>query len=1150
MSKIRRTFCLFLATLIGISVLTHTKISALTSELIWNETFENGASGWIFYDEDKDFDSWHLSNATSSGLKAHRGNNLLSSYSVNRMPNNYAVSPLIHIGQNQIGDKNTLKIAWYARADSNLQYAEQYSVYVYVDDGKNSQELEKEIVAIKEAEHNRTFEIGETYILEEIFLKADKYSGKNLRLVFRHHDCEDMYALLIDDISVEAVHSSETAKTFSFEDGEDKWSYIDADKDGNCWSVSSVQAYDGKKCLFSNSKTSSALNPQNYAISPEVIVSGNAHLQLDWYVRAASKTAYKEHYAVYIYTDNDLPTAESISKLTPVFEETLDTYEYTKKSVDLDAYTGYNSIRIIFYHFIPDGGSAQSSIRIDNVTVTGVAKQSHNAAFLVDGAVYDDVNSYAEGEQIVAPADPSKTGYTFTGWDPAVGTMGNADMTFNAKFEAKTYNVKFMNGEVQHDANTVKYDGAYTLPAAPTKDGYTFAGWVDAEGNAMPATHTTDGDVTFYAKWVTSAFDAKFYLDAAKTDLYDTKSVEFGAAITAPTEPSKTGYTFKGWSLDGSTVLADLGTMDTEGKDFIAVFEANTYKITYYVDNVIVKVDEYKYGDKVTAYKYDLPDGTSFAGWITEIPETMPAKDVNIYGTTLEKYGTVIFNVNGIEYMRLFFDYGAKVTAPEYKIPEGFTFSGWELPETMPAEDITLNAILTANTYTIKFTNTGDSTVKDITGVYGASITAPADPVRTGYTFAGWYVAGTDTAYTIPATMPDITTEDKTLVLEARWTANSYTIIFKDADGTVYKQIDQDYDTDITAPDDPAKTGYTFAGWDTEVPAKMPVTPDGGLIITAKWTVNKYTMSFDSDGGTAVESKTYDFGAKTEAPAEPTKTGYTFAGWYLGDEAYIFGTMPANDVALVAHWTINEYTMSFNSDGGSAVESRIYAYGAQTEAPAAPTKEGYTFAGWYLGDEAYTFGTMPANNVELTAHWNVNTYKIVFVDSADTSKVYDTIELAYGTSIVAPKDPTKVGYTFAGWDAEIPETMPVTPADGLVIKALFRMNPQISIKGFTENKYVDYRTTITFKAVVADKPAVGEIRWYINGVYSGSGEKYTMTEVKANFTVQAKFETSKEILSMTEIETVNVNTGFFAKLVAFFKGLFGKLPSGTQGEDI
>ena len=104
----------------------------------------------------------------------------------------------------------------------------------------------------------------------------------------------------------------------------------------------------------------------------------------------------------------------------------------------------------------------------------------------------------------------------------------------------------------------------------------------------------------------------------------------------------------------------------------------------------------------------------------------------------------------------------------------GYTFAGWSgKPETMPARNTNVIAQWTQNTYTIKFTNTGDSTVKDITGVYGASITAPADPVRTGYTFAGWYVAGTDAAYTIPATMPDITTADKTLVLEARWTANS-----------------------------------------------------------------------------------------------------------------------------------------------------------------------------------------------------------------------------------------------------------------------------------------------------------------------------------------------------------------------------------------
>lgn len=275
-----------------------------------------------------------------------------------------------------------------------------------------------------------------------------------------------------------------------------------------------------------------------------------ADMTQQFLISTGGDTPVQEHTATFMANDavySSATYAEGAEIAAPAENPTKEGYTFAGWSLD-----GTNVVT-----FPQTMGTA-------DVTYTAVFVENakYKATFLVDGAAYGDVNSYAEGEQIVAPADPSKTGYTFTGWDPAVGTMGNADMTFNAKFEAKTYNVKFMNGEVQHDANTVKYDGAYTLPAAPTKDGYTFAGWVDAEGNAMPATHTTDGDVTFYAKWATSAFDAKFYLDAAKTDLYDTKSVEFGAAITAPTAPSKTGYTFKGWSLDGSTVLADLGTMD------------------------------------------------------------------------------------------------------------------------------------------------------------------------------------------------------------------------------------------------------------------------------------------------------------------------------------------------------------------------------------------------------------------------------------------------------------------------------------------------------------------------------------------------------------------------------------------------------------
>lgn len=642
------------------------------------------------------------------------------------------------------------------------------------------------------------------------------------------------------------------------------------------------------------------------------------------------------------------------------------------------------------------------------------------------------------------------------------GTVTTAEagaLRLTVKYTRNKYNLVTVVDGTETSRTEYYYEAPVTAPADASKDGYTFAGWTPAVPATMPIP-ASGNDYVLTASFTVNKYTVKFYRDADATDAFSSYEADYDSAVV-PASTTKTGYTFVGWAYKGTTEVLNFDDdanpikVKIGDNEFVGIWRVNSYDLVYRPMNG---------GDNIT---YSVPYGTA----------------------------------------------AVDMPTPEDPVRIGYTFAGWSgKPETMPARNTNVIAQWTQNTYTIKFTNTGDLTVKDITGVYGASITAPADPVRTGYTFAGWYVAGTDTAYTIPATMPDITTEDKTLVLEARWTANSYTIIFKDADGTVYKQIDQDYDTDITAPDDPTKTGYTFAGWDTEVPAKMPVTPDSGLIITAKWTVNKYTMSFNSDGGTAVESKTYDFGAKTEAPAEPTKTGYTFAGWYLGDEAYIFGTMPANDVALVAHWTINEYTMSFNSDGGTAVESRIYAYGAQTEAPAAPTKEGYTFAGWYLGDEAYTFGTMPANNVELTAHWNVNTYKIVFVDSADTSKVYDTIELAYGTNIVAPKNPTKVGYTFAGWDADIPETMPVTPADGLVIKALWNVN------NYTMSFDSDGGSAVADKVYAygaqTEAPAAPTKKGYVfDGWYLGN-EAYVFGTMPAeNVALKAKWSFDKFTIS-------------------------------------
>ena len=146
-------------------------------------------------------------------------------------------------------------------------------------------------------------------------------------------------------------------------------------------------------------------------------------------------------------------------------------------------------------------------------------------------------------------------------------------------------------------------------------------------------------------------------------------------------------------------------------------------------------------------------------------------------------------------------------------------------------------------------------------------------------------------------------------------------------------------------------------------------------VISANYSVNQYTITFNSNGGSAVDPITQDYGTDITAPADPTRTGYTFAGW----SSAIPATMPAENVELTAQWTINQYTISFNSNGGSAVDPITQDYNTAVTAPAAPTKTGYIFAGW---DPAVP-STMPAEDVELTAQWNVDTS--ILLNDADVA---------------------------------------------------------------------------------------------------------------------------------------------------------------------
>ena len=202
---------------------------------------------------------------------------------------------------------------------------------------------------------------------------------------------------------------------------------------------------------------------------------------------------------------------------------------------------------------------------------------------------------------------------------------------------------------------------------------------------------------------------------------------------------------------------------------------------------------------------------------------------------------------------------------------------------------------------------------------------------------------------------------DKTNIPNPDGTPVTVTYAYGALGGTYAEQIVQAGEKAIE-PDVPSRQGYQFTDWyldDTKYDFDTAVT--GNMTLTAKWTANSYTITFDTDGGSAIEPITQGYGTTIKAPTAPTKTGYTFMGWNPALPA----TMPAENMTIKAQWRINQYTITFDTDGGSAIAPITQDYGTQITAPADPTREGYTFIGW---DKAIP-ATMPAESITITAQW-------------------------------------------------------------------------------------------------------------------------------------------------------------------------------------
>ena len=292
---------------------------------------------------------------------------------------------------------------------------------------------------------------------------------------------------------------------------------------------------------------------------------------------------------------------------------------------------------------------------------------------------------------------------------------------------------------------------------------------------------------------------------------------------------------------------------------------------------------------------------------------------------------------------------------------------------------------------------------------------------RAGYTQVGWAtVDGGEKVYDFK----DIYTKNEALTLYPVWNTNKYTITFDTNGGSEIAPITQDYGTQIAAPANPTRKGYTFKGWDKEIPKTMPAE---NITVKAQWEINQYTITFDTNGGSEIAPITQDYGTKITAPDTPTRKGYTFRGW----DKEIPETMPAENITVKAQWEINQYTITFDTNGGSEIAPITQDYGTEITAPDNPTRKGYTFKGW----DKEIPETMPAENMTITAQWEINQYTITF-DTNGGSEIAP-ITQDYGTEITAPDNPTRKGYTFKGWDKEIPETM---PAENITVKAQWEIN--------------------------------------------------------------------------------------------------------------
>ncbi len=720
-----------------------------------------------------------------------------------------------------------------------------------------------------------------------------------------------------------------------------------------------------------------------------------------------------------------------------------------------------------------DGQNVKNLTAADGDTITLFAQWRANSYTIqFDGNTADGGDTASQSMTYDAAANLTvngytKTGYTFTGWNTQSDGSGTVytdgqnvvnltavegeKVTLYAQWRANNYTIRF-DGNTADGGSTsdqaMTYDQAANLTAnGYTKTGYSFKGWnTQSDGggtaytdgqNVVNLTAVEGEKVTLYAQWRANNYTIRFDGNTADGGSTSDQAMTYDQAANLTANGyTKTGYSFKGWNTqsDGG------GTVYTDGQNVVNLTAVEGEKVTLYA--------QWRANNYTIRFDGNTADGGDMAD------------------------------------QSMTYDQAANLTANGYT-KTGYTFTGWNTQSdgggtaytegqnvvnltSVEGERVTLYAQWRANSYTIQFDgNTadgGDTAGQSMTYDQAADLTANGY-TKTGYTFTGWNTQsdGGGTAYTEGQNVVNLTSvEGERVTLYAQWRANSYTIQFdgNTADGgnTPAQTMTYDAAANLTV-NGYTKTGYTFAGWNTQSDGGGTAYSDGQNVVNltavegekvtlyAQWRANNYTIRFDGNtaagGNTPDQSMTYDTAVNLTANGY-TKTGYTFTGWNTqldgGGTAYTDGQLVSNltsekegSVTLYAQWRANNYTIQFDgntADGGDTVDQSMTYDQAANLTANGYTKTGYTFIGWNTqpdgGGMAYDDGQSVINltpndgeTVTLYAQWHANSYTIQFdgntADGGNTPAQTMTYDAAANLTV---NGYTKTGYTFAGWNTQ------------------------------------------------------------------------------------------------------------------------------------